>query len=156
MINDKEDFCYSIYVPYIGRLVETNKGEAWIRYGDSRHKMSEEEKRDFRATRQELSFEMEDAPYEFPKDFDLRIIQDFCNAFRDRESRKDWTNVDVLIDRHLLRRDGKGKLIPLNSLVLMASRDPRRTIPGCKVGFNVLPPSRGYWRRIFSRARPFC
>ena len=28
------DFCVAVYVPYIGRLVETNKGEAYIRYGD--------------------------------------------------------------------------------------------------------------------------
>jgi ATP-dependent DNA helicase RecG len=59
IIDDRKDFYFAIFVPYIGKLVETNRGEAWIRYGDSRHKMSEEEKRDFRATRQELSFEME-------------------------------------------------------------------------------------------------
>jgi ATP-dependent DNA helicase RecG len=133
IINEKEDFCFSIFVPYVGKLVETNKGESWIRYGDSRHKMSEEEKRDFRATRQELSFEMEVAPYQWPKDFDLRIVQDFCDAFRERESKKEWTNNEVLLDRHLLRKGEKGKLEPLNSLVLMAARDPRLTIPGCRV-----------------------
>ena len=95
--------------------------------------MSEEEKRDFRATRQELSFEMEIAPYEWTKDFDLRIIQDFCDAFREREGKKNWTNDEVLIDRHLIRRNDQGKLVPLNSLILMAARDPRRTIPGCRV-----------------------
>ena len=66
--------------------------------------MSEEEKRDFRATRQELSFELTAAPvYKYPQDFDLRVIQDFCDKFRDRES-KDWANDEILIDRHLLRR----------------------------------------------------
>ena len=30
IIGEKEDFCLSIFVPYIGRLVETNKGEAWV------------------------------------------------------------------------------------------------------------------------------
>jgi ATP-dependent DNA helicase RecG len=133
VINDKENFCISIYVPYVGRLVETNKGEAWIRYGDSRHKMSEEERRDFRATRHELSFEMDPTAYEWPKDFDLRIVQDFCDAFREREGRKDRNNLEVLIDRHLLRDDENGKIAPLNSLVLMAAVDPRRTIPGCRV-----------------------
>jgi len=77
IVVNKTDFCLAIFVPYIGKLVETNKDEAWIRYGDSRHKMSEEEKRDFRATRQELSFEMDIAPYQYPKDFDLRVIQGF-------------------------------------------------------------------------------
>ncbi len=92
------DFCLANFVPYIGKLVETNKDEAWIRYGDSRHKMSEEEKRDFRATRQELSFEMEVASYDYPNDFDLRIIQDFCDAYRKSEGQRKWTNEEVLID----------------------------------------------------------
>jgi ATP-dependent DNA helicase RecG len=82
VIDSKTDFCIAVYVPYIGRLAETNKAEAWMRYGDSLHKMSEEEKRDFRATRQELSFELEEASYNYPKDFDLSIVQDFCDAFR--------------------------------------------------------------------------
>jgi ATP-dependent DNA helicase RecG len=132
IVDDKTDFCLAIFVPYIGKLVETNKDEAWIRYGDSRHKMSEEEKRDFRATRQELSFEIEIAPYQYPKDFDLRVIQDFCDAYRQSEGQKKWTNEEVLIDRHLLREDQK-TLKPLNSLVLMAARDPRKSIPGSRV-----------------------
>jgi ATP-dependent DNA helicase RecG len=94
--------------------------------------MSEEEKRDFRSTRQELSFEMEVAPYVYPHDFDLRIIQDFCDAYRQKEGQKHWTNEEVLIDRHLLLKDNV-IIKPLNSLVLMAARDPRKTIPGCRV-----------------------
>ncbi len=132
VINNKPDFCLAIFVPYIGKLVETNKCEAWIRYGDSRHKMSEEEKRDFRSTRQELSFEMEIAPYRYPNDFDLRVLQDFCDAFRQREGQRKWTNEEILIDRHLLR-EVEQELRPLNSLVLMAAIDPRRTVPGCRV-----------------------
>lgn len=70
----KKDFCIAIYVPYVGRLVETNKSEAWIRYGDSRHKMSDDKKKDFKATRQELSFELSDSPYMYPDEFDTQII----------------------------------------------------------------------------------
>ncbi len=131
VVDGNEDFCYAIFVPYIGKLVETNKSEAWIRYGESRHKMSEEEKRDFRSTRQELSFEQDTAPYKYPEDFDVRVIHDFCDAYRIREGRG-WSNEDVLIDRHLLRRVDK-TLCPTNALVLMAAKDPRLTIPGCRV-----------------------
>lgn len=133
VVGDKPNFCIGVYIPYVGRLVETNKGEAWIRYGDSKHKMSDEEKRDFRATRQELSFEMEIAPYKFPDDFDLRVIQDFCDQFRSKEGRSQWTNDEVLIDRHLASKHKSGYLQPLNGLVLLAARDPQRTIPGCRV-----------------------
>lgn len=132
VIDENPNFLVLIYVPYCGKLVETNKGEAWIRMGDSKRKMSEEEKRDFRATRMETSFELEEANYNFPEDFNAKIIQDFCDQFRQRESRGDWTNEEVLIDRHLLKLNGKVHK-PLNSLVLIAAKDVSRTIPGCRV-----------------------
>jgi ATP-dependent DNA helicase RecG len=133
VVGGREAFCLAIYVPYIGRLVETNKVEAWIRFGESRHKMSEEEKQDFRSTRQELSFELSHAPlFEYPRDFDLRIIQDFCDSFREREQRPDWTNEEVLVDRNLLTRSESG-VKPVNALVLMAANRPGLSIPGCRV-----------------------
>lgn len=137
VVDGNPTFCFAIFIPYVGKLVETNKGEAWIRYGESRRNMSEEEKRDFRATRQELSFELEVATtYKYPQDFDLHVVQDFCDAFRARDGRSDgrdeWTNEDVLVDRHLARKNGK-KYLLLNGLVLMAAKDPRKSVPGCRV-----------------------
>lgn len=131
-IDDKSDFCIGIYIPYVGRLVETHKGDAYIRYGDSIHKMSDEEKRDFRATRQELSFELEPAPYNYPDEFSEKIIHDFCEVFKKRENRFNWTYEEILLDRHLIRFE-RGKVIPLNALVLLAAKDPRKSIPGCRV-----------------------
>ena len=139
IVDGAEDFCIAVYIPYVGKLVETNKGEAWVRYGDSRHKMTDEEKRDFRSTRQELSFEMDVAPYAYPGDFDLQIVHDFCDKFRAREGRHEWSNEEVMVDRHLGRLEGD-EFKPLNALVLLASKDPRRSIPGCRVRiqrFNV-------------------
>ncbi len=72
------------------------------------------------------------APYQFPADFDLRVIHDFCDAYRQRESRLDWTDEEILIDRHLVRKV-EGVIKPLNALVLMAARDPSLSIPGCRV-----------------------
>lgn len=133
VVDGERAFCLAIFIPYIGKLVETSKGEAWIRYGESKHRMSEEEKQDFRATRQELSFELTVAfAYTYPDDFDLRIIQDFCDAYRNSEQRPDWSNDDVLVDRHLLKKDGL-VLKPLNSLVLLAAHDPALTIPGSRI-----------------------
>lgn len=133
VVDGKQAFCLAIFLPYVGMLVETNKGEAYIRYGESRHKMSDEETRDFRSTRQELSFEMMVATaYNYPGDFDLRLVQDFCDAFREREMKPNWSNEEVLIDRHLLRRTD-GFVKPLNAFVLIAANDPALTIPGCRV-----------------------
>jgi ATP-dependent DNA helicase RecG len=38
----------------------------------------------------------------------------------------------VLIDRNLVRRSGS-RLMPRNALVLMAAKNPRKTIPGCRI-----------------------
>jgi ATP-dependent DNA helicase RecG len=130
-LGDRQDFLILVYTPYIGKLAETNKSEAWIRYGDTKHKMSEEEKRDFRATRNEVSFELEKAPYSYPSDFQESTIQDFCDKYREREKSK-WSNEEILVDRHLLERTQTG-YAPLNALVLLAAKDPARTIPGCRV-----------------------
>ncbi|MEE4210126.1 MAG: ATP-binding protein [Parvularcula sp.] len=132
VVDGDQNFLVLVYVPYCGRLVETNKGDAWIRLGDAKRKMSEEEKRDFRATRNETSFEMEVAGYNYPDDFRAQIIQDFCDQFRQREMRPEWTNEEILIDRHLLKKEGQ-ELSPLNSLVLLAASDTSRSIPGCRV-----------------------
>lgn len=131
-VDGKPDFCIAVYIPYIGRLIETNKQEAWIRYGDSIHKMSDEEKQDFRSTRQELTFELARAPYVYPEEFDDGIVQDFCDGFRSRERRENWTNTDILKDRYLLTED-QGVMNPNNALALLAAKSPRKSIPGCRV-----------------------
>lgn len=131
-IGGQADFLVAVYIPYVGRLVETHKQEAWIRYGDSRHKMSDEEKQDFRSTRQELSFEMNNAPYQYPEDFQTDILRDFCDNFRQRERREGWSNEEILVDRYLATKDGD-RILPTNALVLLAAKDPRKTIPGCRV-----------------------
>lgn len=131
-INGKPDFVVLMYVPYRGVLVETNKNEAFIRRGDTKHRMSPEERDDFRSTRHERSWEQRPGGmFNYPRDFDAAIIQEFCDNFREREG-KDWSNEDVLVDRHLLLRDADG-VIPLNCLVLFAAKDPRYQHAGCRL-----------------------
>lgn len=131
-IGDDGNFVVSIFLPYIGTLVETNKNEAYIRYGDRKQRMSEPEKADFRSTRHELSFELQEAHLKYPTDFDDEIIRAFCTAFREREARKGWSTEEILEDRLLGRREKKS-FRPNNALVLLASRQPRTIIPGCRV-----------------------
>lgn len=131
-VKGASDFLIAIYIPYRGYLVETNKGEAYIRYGDNKHLMSLEEKQDFRSTRHERSYELMDSPLSYPEDFDSRILADLCESFRSRELKPDWTNEEVLIDRELLHKAG-GSYVARNALVLIAAKNPRIHIPGCRV-----------------------
>lgn len=126
------NFLIAVYLPYRGVLVETNKNQAFIRRGSIKCEMSPEEKEDYRSTRHERSFEQRDCALEFPNDFDDKIIHDLCKEFRERENKPDWSDRDVLLDRYLLSEDN-GKYRPRNALALIAAKQPRLTIPGCRV-----------------------
>jgi ATP-dependent DNA helicase RecG len=125
-------FAVAIFIPYIGQLVETNKNEAWIRYGDKTVKMSEAEKADFRATRQQQSFELQDVALRFPDDFDGALLDAFVAKFKERGGPTHWSRQEILVDRCLGRLE-KGQFLPNNALAMLAARQPGRIIPGCRV-----------------------
>lgn len=132
-VNGKPDFVVAMFFPYRGFLVETNKHEAFIRRGENKHKMSPEEKDDFRSTRHERSWEQRIAGvFEYPNEFDPAVVNEFCQNFRDRESKEDWTNEAILIDRQLATYHDS-KFTALNCLVLFAAKNPRSLSPGCRV-----------------------
>lgn len=132
-VNGAPDFVLAIFVPYRGILVETNKSDAFIRRGDTKHKMSAEEKDDFRSTRHERSWEQRTNPiFEYPSSFDMAVMRELCDNFKSREGKEDWTDEEVLLDRHLVVAEGN-KLVPLNCLVLFAAKDPRLHHAGCRI-----------------------
>jgi predicted HTH transcriptional regulator len=132
-INDRPNFVEALYFPYRGFLVETNRQEAFIRRGDTCHRMTPEERDDFRSTRHERSWEQRQAgAYTYPNEFDQTILREFCDNFREREGKPLWTDEEVLVDRRLAVVEA-GKLVPLNCMVLFAAKDPRTVSPGCRV-----------------------
>jgi ATP-dependent DNA helicase RecG len=133
-IKGDADFVLAIFLPYVGKLVETNKGDAFIRYGESKTRMTDEEKRDFRATRQERSFELEHANLKYPEDFNTKIIDEICDRVRivEKDRFGSWGNEEILEERMLGERKGN-RFLPFNALVLLAGRKPAFVIPGCRI-----------------------
>jgi len=64
--------------------------------------MSEEEKNDFRSTRQELAFELKSPHIIIPATLTAALLRISAHSFRDREGVREWTNEEVLLDRHSL------------------------------------------------------
>ncbi|WP_156323301.1 ATP-binding protein [Bosea sp. AAP35] len=126
------DYILAIYVPYAGRLVETNKNQAFIRYGDSIHEMSDEERRDFRNATREPPFELEEAHISYPLGFNMAIVRKFCQNYRDDEGLDHLSDEEILELRNLGRRD-EGRFIPNKALAILAGNNPRSLIPGCRV-----------------------
>lgn len=133
VVDGETSFCLAVYIPYMAKLVETHKDEAWLRFGDQKHKMSAEERSDFKATRGELPFELGIAPATgYPEDFEPEIVQDFCDQFRSLYSQDSWTNDEVLRDRNLLRQDN-GVWRPTYAFLILAGKNPRLLISGCRI-----------------------
>ena len=131
-VDGDSDFIIAVHVPYVGKLVETHRDAAFIRYGESLHEMSDEEKRDFRNSRNEIRFELEASGLRWPDDFDQDIIENFCTNYREREEIEGRSNEEVLEIRRLGVRNA-GQFIPNKALALLAAKDARLIIPGCSV-----------------------
>ena len=126
------DFIIAIYIPYTNRLTETNKKEAYIRYGDSKHRMSDDEKREYRQSRNEIEFELEPSGLKWPDDFETAIIDSICERFSIREDIRDRTREEILEIKHLGQIQ-RGHFHPNKALAILASKDARALIPGCRI-----------------------
>lgn len=131
-VGGSSDFFLAFYVPYRNKLTETNKKEAYIRYGDSIHKMSDEEKREYRQSRNEIEFELEPCGLMWPDDFDAGIVSALCERFLDREDISDRSHEEILEIKHL-GQINRNNFYPNKALAILAARDPRSLIPGCRI-----------------------
>ena len=107
IINHKgqPDYVFLFYVHYNrNRVVETAKGDAFIRRGDQKHTLSELEKAELRIDKGEVDFEDEPCGIAYPGDFNLKVVQEFCDEVRKTLRTNDpRTNEEVLILRRLGR-----------------------------------------------------
>lgn len=116
-------------------MVETSNAQAFARFGDEKHLLTDDEKRELAADKGQVQTELQPAPdYTFPDDFNLELIRTFADAFREDRGldHQRLSDLEVLRQRHL------GKVIaaqfqPNLAGVLLFANDPLATIPGCKI-----------------------
>jgi ATP-dependent DNA helicase RecG len=79
----RDDFVLLFRVPYKeDRVVHTSDGTAYIRRGETKHKLRPEEIRDLQNDKGEVRVEKELYPtYRFPEDFDANLVKAFAKAF---------------------------------------------------------------------------
>ncbi len=131
----EEDFVLLFRVHYRkDRVVETSKGEAYVRRGDSRKKLSDEEKRELRALKGEVDFEQEPCSLTYPDDFDVEAIAEFAECVIRKNDIEPRPQAEILAIRHLGAKRGD-KFIPNLACALLFAKEPDRLIPGCKIRF---------------------
>ena len=77
-----DDFVIAVRVFYReDKLVETVEGNAFVREGDQKRRLTETEKREIRLNKGELDVESERVTVEFPKEFDQKLLSTFREQF---------------------------------------------------------------------------
>jgi ATP-dependent DNA helicase RecG len=119
------------------RVVRTVKSEAWIRLGDRKKRLTEEDIREFEIDKGQIEFEQEITDLKYPADFNIDLIQQYANSFRkEREGRlrEDIRDEEILELRHLGKFNA-GEFRPNIACVLAFAKDPQGKFPGCKIRF---------------------
>ncbi|MES2253623.1 MAG: ATP-binding protein [Pseudomonadota bacterium] len=126
-----DDFVVVIRVHYRSeKLVETTAGEAFVREGDQKRRLTETEKREIRLNKGELDCESETVPLKFPDDFDMDVLRYYREQFlRKRNLGDRYTLEDVMLLGKFGKREGSAFKSNLACAVLFA-KDPTSVAPG--------------------------
>ena len=131
---DEDDFIEVMRIYYReDKLVETTSGEAFIREGDRKRRLTEEEKREIRLNKGELDVESERTTLKFPGDFNNDLLRQYRNEYIAKRQLSDrYTTEDILHLSKLGKRTVHG-FEPNLSCALLFAVDPREVLPGAYI-----------------------
>jgi ATP-dependent DNA helicase RecG len=132
--NQEDDFILVMRVYYRDdKLVETSSGDAFVREGDRKRRLTEHEKREVRLNKGELDVESERVTLNYPDDFDTGLLEIFHQEYiRKRELQERYSIEDVLNLAKLGKR-GPAGFQPNLACALLFARDPRLETPGAYI-----------------------
>lgn len=118
------------------KVVKTVRGEAFIRRGDSKHRLSQAEIRELQLDKGEVDLELEPCTsIEYPQEFETNLIDQFVDSFRESRGLEiHHGNEEILVLRHLGNFEGSD-FVPNVGCLLLFGKDPTSVIPGCKIRF---------------------
>ena len=131
-----EDFILAIRVFYReDKVVRTIGGDAFIRDGDSKRRLDDEEIRELENDKGQVDLEREPTRAPYPEDYDADLLRQFCDGVtKMRQLDGPHSREEILVHRRLGSFQGK-KFVPNVACLLAFGRDPLVEFPGCKVRF---------------------
>jgi ATP-dependent DNA helicase RecG len=118
------------------KVVKTTSGEAFIRYGESKHKLKPEEIKELEIDKGQLEIEQEPCPtFVFPEDFREDLLNDFAESVRVRHEMSSALSTAEILELRRLGKRHAGKFIANTAAVLVFAKDPLTVFPGCKIRF---------------------
>ena len=133
--NGQDDFVLAMRVHYrADRLVECVNGDAFVREGSDKRRLSEAEKREIRLNRGELYFESELTLLSFPDDFDATMMRIFFENFtKIRKIVPSNYSLEDILKLAKLGKDSNGRFVANIAGALMFANDPTSVLPGAYI-----------------------
>jgi ATP-dependent DNA helicase RecG len=134
--NGQDDFVMLFRIFYReNKLVRTVRNEAFIRSGDAKKKLSDEEAHELEIEKGQVDFEQEPSGLEYPQDFDMDLISQFVNAYEENRQLDSKHTIEDILKLNHLGKFVSNKFVPNNACTLMFANDPRSCFSGCKIRF---------------------
>jgi ATP-dependent DNA helicase RecG len=115
------------------KLVETVRSDAFVRSGNTKRHLSEEEKREIRINKGQIEHEKEPVNLQYPDDFDDILIRDFCEQYRSKRDLSGTHTRDQILRLNHLGAIRDGRFVPNLACALLFSIDPRAIVPGARI-----------------------
>ena len=117
------------------KLVATVRLEAFVRAGNKKRRLSEDEKREIRIGRGQIEYEKESVSLKYPEDFDDLLIDEFCRQYRMKRNLKANQTRDQILRVNHLGSIIDGQFKPNLACALLFALDPRAVIHGARIRF---------------------
>jgi len=130
------DYILLVYVKYReDRLVETTKGDAYIRIGDTKRRLSDEERAELRNLKGQARIELDPVDLTFPDDFKIDLLEQFGKSVRERRGLAHTTDLKEILEIRRLGRITDGKFNPNLACAMVFAKDPCLVVPGARIRF---------------------
>ena len=138
VVNEKgnQDYVFLFHIHYRpDRVVRTVSGDAYVRIGSSKKKLSEEEIRELAIDKGQVDYEQELIDIAYPRDFDMNLVGQFVqNVHKTYGFTQPHSDTEVLELRHL-GKHVDGVFCPNVAATLLFAKDAAAVFPGCKIRF---------------------
>ncbi len=130
----RDDYILVLRVYYRpDKLVEVVDGNAFVREGDEKRRLTETEKREIRLNKGELDVESERVNLRYPEDFDISLLNTYKQQYsRKRQLKRNYTIEEILQLSKFGKITAQG-FEPNLACSLLFAKDPRQVVPGAYI-----------------------
>lgn len=115
------------------KLVECASGEAFMREGDRKRKLLEDEKREIKLSKGQLDIEAERVALKFPEQFDEPLLRQYRRQFIEKRQLNDRYSIEDILVMSKLGKWIGGKFVPNLGCALLFAKDSREIVPGAYI-----------------------